>query len=264
MSQFRVCYPGESPITLSVDDFAGFRESRYVDSCGDVPDVLECYFSDSMRVDDVQRYTICWGTGADTPSIRCNSTRDDRFAYSRFCDQLPERREGQSVVLLLLESPHKNEYKYDPEPESLQSIAPAQGATGNNIQRHFPEVLKCGLSPALCDGASVVIANPIPYQTSLVSISDEPRKWRPVRDAVWAALWNNRVVKAHFAERLRQYNPHVVINACTSARSPDLPYTYSVHVAKFVAAQYPTAKLFTTTHPFSWWRASCRRLKPVS
>lgn len=264
MSQFRVCYPGESPITMSVDDFAGFRESRYVDSRGDVPDVLECYFSNAMRVDDVQRYTICWGADTDMPSIQPNSIRDDRFADSRFYDQLPERREGQSVLLLLLESPHKDEYKHDAELEPLRSIAPAQGDTGSNIQAHFHEVLKCGLSPDLCRGASVVIANPIPYQASLVSISNDQGGWHSVKDAVWAALWMNRVVKEHLAERLRRYNPDIVVNACTREGSRDLPYTNNAHVAIFVAAHCPTAKLFATTHPSSWWKASNRWLKPVS
>lgn len=263
MSQFRIRYPGESPITLSVRDFAGFRGSRYVESRGEVPDVLECYFSDTMRVDDVQRYTICWLAGTDTPSIRPNSTRDDRFADSGFYDQPPERREGQSVVLLLLESPHKDEYKHNPELEPLRSIAPAQGVTGSNIQAYFHEVLKCGLSPDLCGGASVFIANPMPYQASLASISNNQRKWRPVKNAVWAALWKVEAVKADFAQRLCRYNPDVVINACTSARSNDLPYAISAHVAAFVVAHCPAAKLFATTHPSSWRNASRRWLKPV-
>ena len=166
-------------------------------------------------------------------------------------------------MLLLLESPHKDEYKHDSELEPLQSIAPAQGATGNSIQAHFPEVLRSGLSPDLCDGASVVIANPIPYQTSLVSISNQPSKWRPVRDAVWAAFWKVEAVKEHFAERLCRYNPDIVVNACTSARSNDLPYANNAHVATFVAANCPAAKLFATTHPSSWRIPSHRSLKPV-
>ena len=173
------------------------------------------------------------------------------------------RGKANPVVLLLLESPHADEYMCDRESARIQSIAPAQGVTGDRINAHLAEVLKHGLSPEDCGGASVVIANPVPYQASLVSISNQQKKWRPVGDAVWAALWKIEAVREHFAERLRQCNPDIVINACTGARAKSLPYAMNALVATFVAARCPAAKLYATTHPSSWWKAGHRWLKPV-
>ena len=141
-------------------------------------------------------------------------------------------------------------------------IAPAQGTTGRLIEKHLADVLRGGdLSRELCDGARVIVANPVPYQASLGSIVEVPnvskcerRKIKEcLRDAVWEALWNIEVVRRDFEDRLRRYAPGVIINACTKKASK--------HVAVFVAAHSPNSKQYETTHPSSWFNQNHRQLK---
>ena len=125
-------------------------------------------------------------------------------------------------------------------------------------------VLKNGLSRGLCDGASVVIANPVPYQASLGSIMEECNDWHTVRDAVWATLWNIGAVREDFRDRLRHYNPNIVIDACTSGRSRHPVYSMNAHVAISVAAHCSEAMLYASTHPSSWFKPENRWSKRVS
>ena len=271
--EFRILFPGLSPVTVSVDGSITFRPCRYVRGTRDVVGL----FSNDMRVGDVQRYTICWPTGANAPGLRANGERSVEFRESAFCDRVPEaerrslagqllrsRPKASRTVLLLLESPHIHEYGCDTESGSMCPIAPAQGATGRQIEQHLADVLSSGnLSRELCDGAKVIVANPVPYQASLGSIVEVPNvsahrrqeiKGR-LRDAVWEALWNIEAVRRDFADRLRRYAPEVVINACTR--------TVGKHVAVSVAAHSPKSKQYKTTHPSSWFNQNNRWLKQV-
>ena len=123
------------------------------------------------------------------------------------------------TVLLLLESPHVDEYGRGAESGRMWPIAPAQGTTERQIEDHLVDVLSRGGVPReLCDGARVILANPVPYQASLGSIVKIPsrvpanrrREIRGrVRDSVWETLWNIEVVRRDFEDRLRRYAPIV-------------------------------------------------------
>ena len=271
--EFRIFFPGLSPVAVSADSPIMFRRCRYVRGARDVVGL----FSNDMRVRDVQRYTICWPTGANAPGLRANGERSVEFRESAFCDRVPEvarrspvgqllrcRPRASRTVLILLESPHIHEYGCDAESGRMWPKAPAQGATGRRIEQHLADILRGGdLSRELCDGDRVIVANPVPYQASLGSIVEVPnvsvhrrREIRErLRDAVWEALWNIEAVRGGFEDRLRRYAPGVVINACTR--------TLGKHVAVFVAAHSPNSKQYETTHPSSWFNQKNRWLKQV-
>ena len=266
VSEFRVVYPGLPAITLSIKGRLTLRESPYVHCAREIRGL----FSSEMRVRDAQRYTICWPAEARVPCLRPNRERSTQFSQSAFYDRVPEA----DTILLLLESPHVEEYQSDPESGWLRRNAPAQGNTGRRIQEHFADVLSRGeLSHELCDGAKVVIANPVQYLASLRSIVEildvdtkERREIRSrVRDAVWLALWSIEAVRRDFEERLRRYEARVVINACTRTMSNawTAPYPMSAHVAAFVAAHCPSAEQYETTHPSRWFDERNRWLKHV-
>ena len=275
--EFQIWYRNLSRVKISADGALRFRQSPYV-LCG--RDVIGL-FSNDMRVRDVQRYKICWPTGQSKPCLLPNGESSPEFGESRFCDRVPDDASEWPVgelprshprvsrtVLLLLESPHVDEYGrhagLTSMSQSLWPIAPAQSATGRRIEKYLAEVLKSGdLSRELCDGARVIVANPVPYQASLGSILEVPdaspyRKRiikEHVRDAVWETLWNIEAVRRDFRDRLRQYAPGVVISACTRSLSK--------HVAEFVATHCPNSELYETTHPSSWFNRNNLWLKRV-
>ena len=115
----------------------------------------------------------------------------------------------------------------------------------------------------LCDGARVIVANPVQYQASLGSILNlskiasnrKPVVKRRVTDEAWKALWKSEALRRDFEGRLCECAPRVIINACTG--------TVSKHVAVFVAAHYLNSKLYDTTHPSSWIHRKNRWLKQL-
>lgn len=108
----------------------------------------------------------------------------------------------QSVVLIL-ESPHTDEYKSGTLPPS-----PALGKTGDNIQSFFKQKLQA-TSINLADGAyDIILCNAIQYQTSLGC------KTTIFRDRIWIYLWANGE-RDEFVRRLKHYNPSMIINSCT-------------------------------------------------
>lgn len=275
--EFQIWYRNLSRVKISAEGALRFRQSPYV-LCG--RDVIGL-FSNDMRVRDVQRYTICWPAGTNMPRLQVNAERSVEFRESKFCDRVPDDASEWPVaelprghprvsrtVLLLLESPHVDEYGPDAqgrtEPSTMSPIAPAQGKTGDRIEENLADVLKSGdLSRELCDGARVLVANPVPYQASLESILNVSNVTagrrgpvrRGVKDAVWEALWNIEAVRRDFEDRLRRYVPGVVINACTRILSK--------HVAVFVARHCPNSELYETTHPSRWFNQKNLWLKRV-
>lgn len=267
VTEFRIVYPGLPAVALSVQGPLTLGVSPYVHGAREVRGL----FSSCMRVRDVHRYTICWPAGTRSPHLRPNDEGSPQFRESEFADLVPERCE----VLLLLESPHVDEYACDPESKRMRPIAPAQGKTGTRIQDHLAEVLSRGdLPPERLDGARVIIANPVPYQASLGSIVKVPdvnarerKKVKSrVKDVVWQALWDIEAVRRDFKARLRRYVPRIVINGCTRTMSDarTAKCSRSACVAEFVAAHCPDAEQYETTHPSSWFNGSYRWLKRVS
>ena len=115
---------------------------------------------------------------------------------------------GKKIMIMILESPHKDEFK--------GKIGPAKGTTGRNL----------GKMTRLCDfylyrNYELILMNAIPFQCSL---GEKPEKFR---DEVFANAWNEenqkiRIGKSFFKERLCSLLKEldgkfvVIVNACTS------------------------------------------------
>jgi len=267
-------------IVVDDDEADDLFQSGYVELCGD--DLIVKIFGNCNKVPDVSRYRIkqddhcvahdgryhicndryliphCDISGQDIS--RCDKSRQT------LQELLQEEEQRIGNIVLLLESPHKDEYNNgniaDPE-------APGRGATGRNIDRCLATVLlhiqeiEAGLIGL---GCHVVISNPIQFQTSLHAIhgkSLDENEWKTLRDNVWRTLWEEEHIKQCFRARLRTYYPKVIINACTGHL--EKPDSLKSLVNRFFQEEEElrNVPLYAVTHPSSW-RGSLRpkRINP--
>ena len=175
-------------------------------------------FQNQHIVPDVWRYTIKVSNGNIQifPIVKTinQSGFSDRFAIDAI---------GTKIILLILESPHKDEYEPNPTNiNSLKPIAPAQGnknpgGSGGGIKKHLHIILrKINLEDSFY---SLVIANPIPYQCSLACMRKKFDE--KIRDNVWEGIWEvknkeNYVVQENFIARYSMYQPIYTVNCCTA------------------------------------------------
>ena len=183
--------------------------------------ITKVTFSSSNKVNDVYRYKY----SHHLPKLITHS--NIVFTESNFND-LQASNITNSIVLIL-ESPHKHEYNY--KNNSLNPIAPAQGSTGDAIEKHLVNVIKeivkknKKLKQKLLD-KPVIICNPIQWQTSLhyYYSNKNDKLQQSLRNTVWKGLWKFRnkgviPIQTDFLKRLNIYNPILIINACTGGTS---------------------------------------------
>ena len=225
--------------------------------CTDGEDVLVVdFFGECNRVPDVRRYRI--------EQEDCCVPPDDRYRiwHDRYlmpdcdfseCTRQQELQENGSIVLLL-ESPHMDEYKNG---NIAAPKRPACGETGRNIDQclatvllHIQEIGTGLIEP----GCHVVISNPIQFQTSLYAIHEKSirsdSKWSTLRNNVWRTLWNEEQehIKQCFRTRLEGYHPKMIINACTS----DLKPRVRTFVGGWITESNLEVHLYELAHPSEW------------
>ena len=128
-------------------------------------------------------------------------------------------------IIIVLESPHVAEFSYEyDENDVLNKIsptAPAQGRTGkqiyNNLGNLFNQI-NCSLADIKLKESpfEVILINPIPYQTSLSTLT-VGRINMALRNKVWKALWFNETnLQQKFSTLLKGFSKNdIIINACT-------------------------------------------------
>lgn len=215
-------------------------------------------FQFNKRVQDVWRYTVkvCGGKVAfPLSNAPCKDLKN-----SKFTDAYARRAVGRKVILLLLESPHIDEYSY--QGRLLIPIAPAQrdasGGAGHGIREYLHRVLD-RLVPSLLDGEyALVIANPVPYHCSLSWLGSaltstgrikakalNSKDARRVRNHVWVQIWALDFIREYFLERCNLYRPSVILNCCTDELRGE--------ISRFLCVNGYGQSLFTTKHPSVNW-----------
>lgn len=240
----------------------GKNGCRYVriDSCDNVH--IKKMFDSNRSVPDVERYHICKsGRALCLLSYYSNALHP----RNRYNDHLCRQQFQGDTVVLLLESPHKDEYDNCGRP-----IAPAQGRTGKNICKHLDKVLGEILRSDIrqiqngCN-TRLILCNPVQFQTSLHMILDG--KLRPTwRDKVWLALWDDPCIKQCFKGRMEMYNPNLVINACTGERTdPNQSNMNSLKrkVNEFLLNCTSIGNVYETGHPSGWYSPNNRAVTKV-
>ena len=293
--KLEVHWSNESPRLLCVNDKDGdavvvefdddddddLLQSGYVELCGD--DLVVKIFGEENKVPDVSRYRIeqedCCVPHDGRCRIcddrylipHCNLTNQDISRYDISGETLQQRlAEQQDIgnIVLLLESPHKDEYNNG---DIADPKKPACGNTGLKIDQYLGGVLKDiigelnkeGLSVAehIATGCHVVISNPIQYQTSLHAIHKQRLKgdWKTLRDNVWRTLWRVEHIRQCFRARLGCYYPKVIINACTGNRTKR--DSLKRHVENFILREFQDVRPVYIGHP-SFWQVP-RNRKPT-
>lgn len=176
------------------------------------------FFITKNLVSDVFRYT------AEIIDNQCEHLHwNDTTAFpcSKYADLIPPI--ANTTIVLLLESPHKDEYCY--RQSGVFPIAPAQGITGKGIENKLREVISEAFqmeSITVKDGFyPVILSNPVPWQASLhYCYKDDTNMHSDLKNLIWRRLWKLESIKADFKRKLNQYSPVLIINACTGGNRP--------------------------------------------
>ena len=108
-------------------------------------------------------------------------------------------------IVLLLESPHKDEFM-------INLTAPALGTTGEKIHSYFHKLLS--KYAILTDiQMEVYIVNIIQFQCSL---GFNTKKYR---DKLFKELWEKPQTRRSLKRRIKKINPQIIINATTYIKS---------------------------------------------
>jgi hypothetical protein len=216
--------------------------------------VKKDFFSDKYRVPNVCRYTIK-NIINDWESFE-NKMKDSDFQTSKFNDHKLQYKSELLTIILILESPHVDEYTKN---EPFEPIAPAQGKTGKQIFQNFDKIINKYIDFLNLTEAEyrIIIFNPIPYQTSLNYLHKQSLKneLQNVRDFVWKTLWNenNTDLKKEFRNNIEKLKSSLIINACTKGLSAFVE-------SELFNSQYNEFTKCKSSHPFSWFSEYNRKL----
>lgn len=197
-------------------------------------------FQNKHRVPDVWRYIV------EVSNINIIPA-DKTIPLSDFNDRPAADAKSTKNILLILESPHKSEYKHDKKNFTLTPKAPAQGYTGRNIESFIGDILK-KISDLQNGSYNLIISNPIPYLCSLGIFTDKLNT--KVRDNVWNAIWNitneqdEYVIREEFITRCKHYQPEYIINCCTA--------NLKMNVTDCLLTHGFSNNLYTAHHPSAW------------
>ena len=186
-------------------------------------------------------------------------------------DEAEEIFKDKNVIVIILESPHKNEYTiYKKENnEKLYNSVPALGKTGKNIEEYLDEILKNQLKELQSnDEYLIILMNSIQYPCSLFEPTERHRS------QVFEDCWNKKYVseeediylyREDFKKRLKSYNPSIVINACTGntiernkklsgylGERKNLNVLVQKEIDDLIEKKIIESKLYQIHHPCRW------------
>lgn len=151
-------------------------------------------------------------------------------------------RPARSALLLILESPHKDEFKGVP--------SPAKGSTGRLIARHLHNVV--GLENAA--DMPLILINAVQYQCSL--------KKTPTlhRDAVFEKCWED-FGRDDFIQRLGAiYRPRdILVCCCTKGHFKGPKLHLRQRVWEAMQSLNLETEILCRSHPCSWYSSQRRQ-----
>lgn len=160
-------------------------------------------------------------------------------------------------VILILESPHKDEYTVkgcskDSNCPCIDYIrpAPVRGTTGKNIKRYLPKIF----ASEEFNEYKVALVNLIQYQCSL------GRDDKELKNDIFCNLLKMSLYKSCFGKRLEcVYNPQkdILINCCTKGNNRELVWGIIRLALRGIKRENMKFPLLQMNHPSSWY-ANCR------
>lgn len=211
------------------------------------------------RVLDVIRYGVVIPANGPTTLQPISAFFPCEQGLGKYGDQLAGELRGYERIVLVIESPHEDEFG-----PNFVPIAPAQGETGIGVENLFgPLIDNPGLSThakrlGLKAGTyELIICNPVRYQASLHSLHGRPLNGNNssgvpgLRNRVWRTLYRDYHERRSFLERLSIYLPSAVLVACTSGLKREVYQDVKTWVE---TACYPVNAFVATHHPCVWSR----------
>ena len=132
-------------------------------------------------------------------------------------------------IVILLESPHKNEFD-----QNFNPLVPLNGRSGKKFDNKIISQLQKWFNGIYISENSIfeiMLLNPVPYQTSLYHFISNKIPYQPlvgasstipvfkidkkVRDKVWRLLFPLPCCENEMIIFLKNYNPDYIINCCT-------------------------------------------------
>ena len=226
-------------------------ENEYI-KCNNNQLVIKEAFFKAKKVDNVFRYCL------KNKKLEFLKKDEENFKFSKFDDNLIDENDDTSNIIIVLESPHKDEYTFDFKP-----IAPAQGSTGKNIEKYIEKYILSILDNNKLElnkkKYKILIVNPVPYQTSLNFIHKKALKneYKKLRNEVWKALWENANLKTEFESLINNLKPKLILNCCTK----DLKCYVSDAINEKFNINENVYKIEELSHPCYWTRDE--RLKKI-
>jgi len=207
-------------------------------------------FQKKHKVPDVWRYNL--KINSDSTIIKSFLPYYEKKSVKKsvYTDRyIPTNDLTNNVILLLLESPHRDEYIL--KKNKLSPIAPAQGNTGCDINRHIKEAMG---NMSLPEGSySLLIINPVPYITSLGAFYTRKLE-KNIRNRIWETLWSIPAVQDDFLKRCLSYNPSYILNCCTSQGSASgLQSKVSSLLIQHASSFSSSLIVFSGKHPAINW-----------
>lgn len=152
-----------------------------------------------------------------------------------------EQRTRQPFLVMILESPHVDEFIGDP--------GPAKGFTGDMIRNFLQEAINL----QDVDGFGLVLVNAIQHQCSLGMSTSEHR------DKIFRVVWAQGG-QENFVSRLRSVLRlgDVVMNCCTKGNDFELNTPLRSLVEASMRHHFPEIQTIRRMHPASWRTKSLR------
>lgn len=184
--------------------------------------VVGFFSGDTAVPDDANCGAVSFEDGV--PSIDWDSRADD---------------EASSVVVLL-ESPHKDEYRLSEG--RVHPIGPAQGSTGKRLKDCLESRMREFDFPVEDGDYRLAICNPVPFQASLYHLCALDRICERVRDETWRRLWCGvEQVREDFRHRLHSYGPVAIVNLGTRNLRPLVSTFLSEDSQGFLEGNHPSS-----------------------
>lgn len=185
--------------------------------------VVTNFFTNKTKINDVWRYNLVFDKNQNYYPRLLPFYASIQNPKINFIDQHPKLTTLPTIVIII-ESPHKAEY--DNSGTLPLPLAPANGKTGKGIDNCLSIILndlrcrnKISLPPY---NYSIIICNPVQYQTSLYHLTDDPSA-KDLKNKIWTELFIHQSLNTDFIARLKSYNPSLIINACTGGMNNGQP-----------------------------------------
>lgn len=155
----------------------------------------------------------------ETDFFFCSEQREEKYKENNNTLNPIIHNDHEKNIIIVLESPHVEEYA------DKSFINPALGITGCCLQKYFTRILARTIDSRILSLDkntiyNVILMNAVQYQCS------QGKDTKCFRDKFWCMLWfSNENDKNYldFMNRLKLYNPSIIINACTIGEHYKIP-----------------------------------------